>query len=472
MSRKRRQVAKKSVQLRLKIEDLNERGEGVAYYEKLKLNIRKALPGEEVLVRYDPRRPRKDRLQLLKILEPSPLRVTPPCPYFEDCGGCHLQHLRYTKQLEIKRQSIQRLLLAYPVLRGVRVEAVEGMPEPTYYRNKTQMPFVEQDGNLVYGLFRKGTHEVTPIDACLVESKDANRVLQLVRSWAENHRIPAYDERSGEGVLRHVVVRKGMFTGHLMMVVVSNEPELPHWKELVKALKMELRNLKSIVLNVNRSRTNLVLGKENVVLWGEPFIEERLGKKRFKIFPETFFQTNSVQTVKLLELLRRLVPFKKTTRLLDLFSGVGTMGLFFADQVKEVFGLEANAAAVEAAVENAAFNEVTNARFAVADLSGRLRPHLPDGFQPDVVLVNPPRKGLSATLIKEIAELTPEFLVYISCNPRTLVENLAQFFELGYAGETIYPFDMFPHTMHVESVVVLRKQTEGTMGKRNKGIEQ
>ncbi len=459
MSRKQQQGAKRSPQLRLKIEDLNERGEGVAYYNKLKLNIRKALPGETVLVRYDPRRPRKDRLQLLRILEPSPLRVQPPCPYFEECGGCHLQHLQYTRQLEVKRRNIQRLLLAYPALRGIRVETVEGMPEPTFYRNKTQMPFVEQGGEVVYGLFRKGTHEVIPVDTCLVESKDANRALQIVRDWARKYRIPAYDERSGQGVLRHVVIRKGMFTGQLMVVVVSNLSELPHWKELVSVLKMEMRNLKSIVLNVNSARTNLILGPRNLVLWGDPFIEERLGPRRFKIFPETFFQTNSVQAVKMLELIRKQVPLNKSVRLLDLFSGVGTMGLYFADQVKEVFGLEVQEAAVQAAVDNAAFNEITNARFAAADLNGRLAPYLSEGFRPEVVLVNPPRKGLSETLIEEIAELTPEYLVYISCNPKTLVKNLARFFELGFTGDAIYPFDMFPHTMHVESVIILRKKT-------------
>ncbi|RMD64687.1 23S rRNA (uracil(1939)-C(5))-methyltransferase RlmD, partial [Candidatus Parcubacteria bacterium] len=285
----------------VKVESLNEKGEGVAYREGRKLNLPKTLPGEEVICQYHPERPRKDRLQVLKITEASPTRVEPPCRFFEDCGGCHLQHLDYAQQLRFKQNLIKKQLLAFPELKGIEVHPVVGMEEPFHYRNKCQLPFQQQGDELVYGLYRSGTHEVIPIDYCLVENRDANRVAQIVREWAIQFQIPVYDERTHQGLLRHVVVRKGMFTGEVMVVLVVRQENVPHWKELLRELKASIAGLRSFYINVNSARTNRILGPKQMLAFGNPSITERIGAYRFRIFPETFFQINSLQTLKMLE---------------------------------------------------------------------------------------------------------------------------------------------------------------------------
>ncbi len=462
MSRNKKRAPSEKISrfIRVKIEDLNESGDGVAFYQKKKLTIKKTLPGEEVLVTYNPDRPRKARIELKRILVTAPDRVTPPCPYFEDCGGCHLQHLNYSRQLTFKQQVIQRQLLAYPELKSIHVAPVVGMPEPKHYRNKTQMPFQRMGEAIHYGLYRRGTHELIPMDFCLVESKDANRALQIVRDWARQYQIEPYDEIEHSGILRHVMVRKGQFTNQVMVVLVTTTREVPHWKFLVEALKQGLSTLRSVILNINNRRTNVILGEENLVMWGDPFIEEQLGRIRYRIYPETFFQTNSVQTVKLLETLVREAKPGKTDQVLELYSGTGTIGLYLASRVKQVVGMDINQKAIQAANQNASDNQIANATYYPADASEDFLNQLPDGFHPSIIIVDPPRKGLSQRTIDEMVRLSPQKIVYISCNPRTLIRDLADFYRYGYRAQTIFPFDMFPQTAHVESLVILEKQPE------------
>ncbi len=461
-NRKRDRVRRSPVSdiIRVKIEDLNERAEGVAFYKTHKLSVKKVLPGEKVVLTYHPDNPPKDRIRLDEIVEPSPTRVEPPCPYFEECGACHVQHMEYGEQLRFKENLLKRLRLSSPLLRSLQVEPVVGMPEPSHYRNKTQMPFENQDGSMVYGLYRKGTHDIIPINYCLVENKDANQVLQTVKDWAELHSIPIYDEVRHTGTLRHVLIRKGFFTNQVMVIVVSRESELPHWKELVQALKMVIPTLRSVQININPDRTNHILGRENLLAWGDPFISEQVGKIRFRIYPNTFFQTNSVQTVKLLETISREAGLNSNDHLLDLYCGVGTIGLYLASQVKEVVGIENNEDAVLAAEQNAGDNEIFNTRFFNGNAENGIRNILPDKFQPDVVVVDPPRKGLSERLTEELLHLRPQKIVYVSCSPKTLMRDLEALVNGGYTAGTVHPFDMFPQTTHVESMVILQRTSE------------
>ncbi len=452
--------------LNVKIEDLNEAGEGVAFYKKLKINVEKTLPGEEVLIEYHRERPRKDRIRLLKILQPSPHRREAPCPYFAECGGCQLQHLEYSRQLFFKQQQIQRLLLAYPALKHIIVQPVEGMPEPFYYRNKTQMPFQLMpplqpgglQGEAMFGLFRSGTHEVIPIEQCLVESRDANRALQIIRDWANRFRISIYDETRHEGILRHAVIRKGIFTHQLMVVLVATAREIPHLPDLLRELKAGLPSLHGVQINLNSEKTNLILGEQNITAWGEPYIEERLGRRRYRVYPHTFFQVNSVQMVRLLDKLAQIAGLQPGDVLLDLFCGVGTIALHLADKVRQVIGIESNPGAVSAALQNAADNNAGNAEFFSGDARQKFRELREGGLQPAVIITDPPRKGIEETLIREICAAGPRTVVYLSCNPKTLVRDLEVFDQAGYRCKEIFPFDMFPQTYHVESLAALKIQ--------------
>ncbi len=450
----KRPLPGRASRFQVKIEYINEKGYGVAFYQGHKLNVPKTLPGEQVLVEYDPGRPRKDRIHLLKIVETSPHRRTPPCRYFDECGGCHLQHVDYALQRTLKRQIVERQLAAYPVLKMFDVAPVEGMPEPLHYRNKCQMPFQDQGGTVVYGLYRSGTHQLIPVDECLVETRDANAALKIVKQWAERHRVPVYDEVTREGILRHLVVRKGMFTNQVMVILVVNSREITVLPRLLQELKYGLPALHSVYLNIQPEPVNTILGQENILMWGEPFIEEQIGRLRFRIYPHTFFQVNSVQTVKLLERLLQTTPLKSTDVVLDLYSGVGTVALYVAPRVKQVVGVEADSRAVHAAVENAEHNQLFNAHFIAEPVEKRLAELLAT-HQPTVVIVDPPRKGLHPDVVEALLAYQPERLVYISCNPKTLARDLALLVEGGYRGNTIYPFDMFPQTAHVESLVTL-----------------
>ena len=441
--------------IRVKIEELNDKGAGVAFYKKFKLTVPKTLPGEEVLLKYDPSRPRKDRIVLKKILHTAAERVQPPCEYFEECGACHLQHMSYEAQLQFKRGILQRALLAYPHLKKATVHPVSPMPQPFYYRNKTQMPFRQLGGDVVFGLYRKGTHWIIPVQQCMVESRDANRVLQIVQQWAREWHIPIYDEKTQQGLLRHVVVRKGVFTHQIMVVLVVREREVPNWKDLLEALKRGIPTLSSFYLNIQPEATNVILGAENILVWGEPFIEEKIGKIVFHIYPNTFFQVNPVQLVKMLEVLRRQIPFHSEARVLDLFSGVGTISLFFASMVKEVIGIDNNPDSIKAAVENARRNHIANVAFLEGDVAEKLEELQGQKFA--VVVLDPPRKGVDETIVEKIAKFDPSYIAYISCNPTTLIRDLDAFAFAGYRTTEIFPFDMFPQTYHVESLAILEK---------------
>jgi 23S rRNA (uracil1939-C5)-methyltransferase len=438
------------------IDQLNFKGEGIGFQKNLKIVVPKTLPGEQAEVCYFPQQPRNNRIQLQKIFKRSSLRIEPPCPYFDHCGGCQLQHLGYPDQLQWKQQMIRDLLSDFPKLQSVRVHPVAPMPVETHYRCKTQLPFQLKDQAVVYGLYRQGTHEITPIDQCLVESREANRVLDIIKDWAEHSKIPIYNEHTHSGSLRNVMIRKGQFSNQVMVVLVSRTAELPHLKDLLELLKTGMASLKSLILNHNPDRTNRVLGENNQTIWGEEFIEEKLGRFSFRIYPNTFFQSNPTQMLRLMDMLIKKADFQPTDKVLEIFCGTGTIGLLLNNHIQQLLGFDNNPDSIKTARENAARNTISRTEFQVQDLSNGLTVPLPGNFQPDIIIADPPRKGLSPKLIKDLTDLKPKKIIYISCNPKTLVANLSEFQKLGYITQEIYPFDMFPHTALVECLVVLQ----------------
>jgi len=331
------------------------------------------------------------------------------------------------------------------------------MEEPFHYRNKCQMPFQQRGSEVVYGLFRSGTHEVIPINYCLVENRDANRILEIVKQWATTYNIPVYDEISHEGYLRHVVIRKGIFTNQVMVVLVTNQEELPHWKELLQQLQAEISTLHSFQININKSRTNKILSDRNIPVFGESFITEKIGRFKYQIFPQTFFQVNSVQTVRLLEKLTAIARFEAEETVLDLYSGVGTISLYISPFVKKVIGIEENFEAVKAARQNAEMNQIINTEFRDGDATHLFEELVREMPSVTTVIVDPPRKGLSEKLIEQIGNSMIDKLIYISCNPRTLVRDIFKLRDFGFTAQEIYPFDMFPQTCHVEALTILRR---------------
>jgi 23S rRNA (uracil1939-C5)-methyltransferase len=342
-------------------------------------------------------------------------------------------------------------------MKNLNIQPVEGLSNPFYYRNKTQIPFKNKNHRIVYGLYRRGTHEIVPIDYCMVENREANQVLKIVKEWAEKYHIPLYRETDQTGNLRYVVIRKGEFTGQIMVILVINKPTT-HLPELQKILRARISGLTSIILNYNSTTGNTILSEKNEVIWGKPFIEETFLGVHFRIYPNTFFQISPVQAVRMTRKLQSLISLDKQQSILDLFCGIGVMGLVNAHQTKKIIGIDVNAHAISAAQENAKLNHVENAVFLVSNLQKRVSSYLPQDFNPDIVLLDPPRKGLTAPFIRSLVELKPEFVIYISCYPPSLLEDMAFFHENHYTADEIFPFDFFPQTAHVESLVILKKR--------------
>jgi 23S rRNA (uracil1939-C5)-methyltransferase len=359
---------------------------------------------------------------------------------------------------ETSQLTIDELLKTYPNLKHVKVSPVRGLQEPTFYRNKTQMPFQNKNGQISYGLFQKGTHNITPINNCLIENRDANQALRIVRNWAVDYKIPVYNEKSHQGYLRHTVIRRGQFSNQVMVVIVSNKIDITNLKELIKRLKVGLPTIKSIILNINNNQGNIILGKKNINIWGENYIEEKLGRIRFKVYPTTFFQANTIGVIRLLEKMKEVVKYDKNDLVIDLFCGVGVIGLYIANQVKQVIGIDNNSDAVNTAKENLIFNNIRNVEFFSANLTGGFTHLVPMGYLPHKIIVDPPRKGLSPELILEIIKFNPEKMIYISCNPKTLSRDLSKFHDFHYSTEIVYPVDMFSQTSHIASLVVLERK--------------
>jgi 23S rRNA (uracil1939-C5)-methyltransferase len=449
------QKQKNSSKFIVTISDLNKDGAGIASYKGHTVVVPKTLPGETVLLSYHPERPKKSRLRLKKLFTSAPERVTPPCQYFDVCGGCHLQHMAYQQQLNFKQSVIEGLFQETGLSHSnLVIQRIEGMPEPLHYRNKTQLPLFLSGGEIHYGLYRSGTHQPIPVEYCPVESREANIALKIVRDWARQYRITCYNEREHTGLLRHVVVRKGFFTGQAMVVLVTTDFDIPHLPALLTELKKVLPGLRSVQLNLNNSRTNVILGNENRLLWGENFIEEQLLGLRFKIFPNTFFQINSIQILKVLNRMKQALILNDADILWDIYSGVGMLALAVADSVRHVYGIELNDQAVAAATENARLNQIPNASFICAAATEFSKTNL-SLATPTVVIVDPPRKGLPPHLVSQIVLHYPRTVVYLSCNPHTLVRDLLEFKKFHYLPSAVYPFDMFPQTLHIETLCIL-----------------
>ncbi len=446
-----------------RIQRLNDHGLGEGEHEGVKLTVAKTLPGELVELEYNPSRPRKERIRLLNILEPSPARVEAPCRYFNQCGGCQIQHLSYQDQLVFKKERVLGHLQAYPELADVTVHDVQGMPDPFHYRNKTQAPLQQQGDKVIYGLFKSRTNRLVSIENCPVETRDANLVLQTVQEWAAHYQIPIYDEHTGEGLLRHVVVRKSIFTNQLMVILVATEQRVPDSQPLLHSLQARLSSLKSLQLNYHPGDSATILGKKNLLIWGEPYIAQQVGKIKLRIYPHTRMETNSVQLIKILEKIRRLVQPSPQQTMLHLFSGIGAYALPLAEQLGKVIGVTPEAEEAEAARQNAYDNEIDNADFRSGPLLRELKNLLQADQGVDLLLATPPKKGLEKPVIRLLSQAPVKTLIYLSPNPRTMSRDLAALKEAGYRLEEIFPFDSFPQTYQVECLAALH-HSDGDTG--------
>lgn len=376
------------------------------------------------------------------------------CPYAGKCGGCQYQGMDYSSQLKEKQKYVQKLLKNYG-----KPEPILGMENPYYYRNKVHAVYKHQkNGEIISGIYEEGTHKVVPVESCQIENQEADKVIQTIRKLAKSFKIKIYNEDSGYGLLRHVLIRYGRVTGEMMVVLVAVSPIFPSKNNFVKALRKEHPEITTVVLNINDKSTSMVLGERNIILYGKGYIEDELCGCRFRISPNSFYQVNPVQTEVLYQKAISLAGLSGKEKVIDAYCGIGTIGLIAASHCKEVIGIELNREAVKDAIGNTKRNRIKNVRFYQGDAGDFLVSMAQKGEKADVVFMDPPRAESSEKFMESAAKMGPEKIVYISCNPDTLERDLKYLTRKGYQVDRICPVDMFPFTDNIENVCLLSRK--------------
>ncbi len=393
--------------------------------------------------------------KVLEIITPSKARQDTDCTTYQRCGGCNLRHMKYKETLELKKNMVQNLV-DKSLKTKLIVKDTIGMEKPYHYRNKAQYPVgYNKNGEMVTGVYAKRSHEIIEINACSIQMPISEQIAKFILQWIKENGISAYNEKTGNGQLRHIIVKIGLHTGEVMCILVTNEKDLPNETKLVEALKQKFPEIKTIVKNINNKNTNVILGNKNYILYGNGYIQDKLGEFVFTISPLSFYQINPVQTEILYNLAIQKANLQKEDIVLDLYCGIGTIGIFASPHVKQVYGIEVVEQAIGDAKENAKINKIQNIQFYCGDVEKMLEKVIQkEKMAPNVVFVDPPRKGLDEVTIRNIRKRKPERLIYISCNPATLMRDLKQL-EEEYDIRELQPVDMFPFTSHVEVVSVL-----------------
>lgn len=447
----------KNKEYEIDITSYGHEGEGVGKLQDFTVFVPGAIKGERVKLLMVKVNKSYGFGKLIEVITPSEERREPSCPTYKQCGGCKLQHMSYEEQLQFKTGRVKAALERIGKLTEVTIHPTIGMEEPYNYRNKVQLPIGKVGDRVEMGFYAPRSHRIIPMESCGIQNETADRVMKLVKGWANKYRVEAYDEESNTGLLRHLMVRWAYKTGETMVVLVVNGEELPRGEELIKALRDEVPGLVSIIINVNKKSTNVVLGDKNIVLWGKDTITDYIGEYRFKISPHSFFQVNPTQTVVLYEKALQYAKLSGEEVVFDAYCGTGTISLFLSAKAKKVYGVEIVPQAIENAIENAKENQVENVEFMVGKAEEEIPRLIGIGIKAQVVVVDPPRKGCEASLLKAIAKMAPEQIVYVSCDVETLARDLRILEDMGYKTKEVQPVDMFPQTGHVEVVVKLTK---------------
>ncbi|MCM3494522.1 23S rRNA (uracil(1939)-C(5))-methyltransferase RlmD [Paenibacillus lactis] len=522
----------------LEIIGMTHEGEGVGRVEGYTLFVQGALPGEKVRAKVLKTKKQYGYAKLLELVERSQHRIAPPCPIYDQCGGCQLQHMDYTAQLEWKRQlvidNLERIGKLQVVREGSGVEGASpaagglsgqadaaaaaagqdasdrgaqvsgdhrnnstglhqepgvgingtglhdepgadiigtglhqepeagiivrstlGMNEPWRYRNKSQVPIGVTEGGLIGGFYARGSHRIVDMETCLIQHEQNDEVVRRVKAIGRRLGITTYDEESGQGLLRHVVVKIGFATGEMMIVLVTNGERIPRMNEWIAAIREELPAVVSVCQNINTRKTNVIFGDVTRVLWGREVIHDYIGDVKFAISARSFYQVNPAQTEVLYGKTVEYAGLTGEETVIDAYCGIGTISLFLAQHAKKVYGVEIVKEAIEDARANAELNGMAHVEFEVGASEDVIPRWKEQGIEADVIVVDPPRKGCDPRLLETILQMKPERVVYVSCNPSTLARDLRVLEDGGYRTVEVTPVDMFPHTVHVESVALL-----------------
>ena len=441
-----------------KIVDIGQGGVGVGKYNDFTVFVDSALPGEIVDVKITKSKKKYAEGVISKIKKESEHRVERVCSMkYRNCGGCQIQELDYKKQLEIKTNEVIQDMNRIGGLYDVKIHPAIGMENPFRYRNKAQFPIQKVDDKLKIGFYKKKSHDVIDMDKCVIQHEKNDVIIEILRNFIERNNISIYDENTNKGLLRHIVTKIGYTTGEVMVVLVAAKPEIPKIEEFLEELKEKVDGFKTLVVNVNDRKTNVILGRKNINIYGNGTIIDNIGELKFEISPLSFFQVNPIQTEVLYNKALEYADIGENDTVFDIYCGIGTISLFLAQKAKKVYGVEIVEDAIKDAEKNAKLNGMENTEFFVGKAEEVVPKLYREGKTANIVVVDPPRKGCDEKVLDTIVNMEPERVVYVSCNPSTLARDLKYLDERGYKCREIQPVDMFPHSVHIETVALLSK---------------
>ena len=451
----------KNQEFTVSIEDMSEDGAGIGKLDGYIWFIKDAVIGDVVRARAMKMKKNYGFARLMEILTPSEARVEPKCPVARQCGGCPLQAMSYEEQLKFKERKVKNHLLRIGKFKEneIHMLPIMGMKEPWRYRNKAQFPFgLDKNGNIVAGFYAGRTHDIIECEDCLLGVEENKDILGIIKGFMRVHGIRPYDETTHKGLVRHALIRKGFHSGEIMVCLVINGKDIPAKEQLVEEL-CQVKGMTSISYSINQEKTNVIMGKEIVNLYGPGYITDNIGNVTYQISPLSFYQVNPVQTEKLYGTALEYAGLTGNETVWDLYCGIGTISLFLAQNAKKVYGVEIVPQAIEDARRNAALNNITNAEF----FTGKAEEVLPEQYEKnkvyaDVIVVDPPRKGCDQVCLDTILKMAPKRVVYVSCDSSTLARDLRYLADGGYEVEKVRCCDMFGQSCHVETVVLLTQQ--------------
>lgn len=448
---------KKNERYEITITDIGTDGEGIGKINDFVIFVPDTVTGDEVEIHLVKVKKQFAYGKLVRMIKPSPLRTTPKCEQASQCGGCQLQHISYSEQLKWKTKKVKEVLKRIGDVQDVEVSDTLGMEQPYYYRNKAQYPIRKENGEIKIGFFAPRSHRIVEAANCVIQDQKNEKIIEVIRHFLLQYNISIYDEEAHKGLVRHLLIKTAYHTSEVMVCMVINGQNLPHEDKLVNALTT-LEGVKSIVLNHNTAKTNVILGSQITTLYGTSYITDRIGALTFQISPLSFFQVNPIQTEVLYNKALEFASLTGEEIVWDAYCGIGTISLFLAQQAKKVYGVEIVPEAIESAKENAKRNGITNTAFFTGKAEEVIPKMYQQGVVADTIVVDPPRKGCDSKLLETLVAMNPKKIVYVSCDPATLARDLAYLAQNGYKVEKVQPVDMFPHTTHVETIVALYKK--------------
>lgn len=448
---------KKNDVIEVEVVDLTHQGQGVAKVDGFVFFVENALPGEKISMRVLKLKKNIGYGKVEEYLTKSPHRNEDVDAAYLRTGIADFGHLAYSEQLKFKRKQVADNLYKTAGISNVEVAETLGMEEPYAYRNKAQVPVRRVNGQLETGFFRKNSHDLMPIEDFYIQDKEIDKLILFVRDLLRRFDIKPYDEKEQTGLIRNLVVRRGHYSGQIMLVFVATRPKVFRIEQMIEKIVAEFPAVKSIIQNINDKNTNAIFGSEFRTLYGSDTIEDTMLGNRYAISAQSFYQVNTVMAEKLYQTAIDFSDLTENDIAVDAYSGIGTIGLSFAKSVKAVYGVEVIDQAVEDAKKNAELNGITNAHYVADSAENAMANWTKQGIQPDVIIVDPPRKGLTESFIKASAAMQARKITYVSCNPATMARDIKLYEELGYKLEKVQPVDLFPQTHHVECVALLVK---------------